>query len=238
MYFEKIGTINYITVSGLDEASKIASNCISTISKWLPVEGSETLSTVSTMDRWHDIACKHCFEFFKFNQGYYAGPGSAAPAWWELYNSMVEIRSHYNWEEIDFENRLPYANIRGSNELQPISRRTIARAQQAVDELRDICANQNATKVQTFDDDFSSNKESKDDTKSDKRKKTQKKTARRAMNKQAIDCCRLFKADRLNLPMKTIVEDYVEKNGSGSVQSIMRVLNDNPEQWKDDTKAT
>jgi hypothetical protein len=75
------------------------------------------------------------------------------------------------------------------------------------------------------------------DTKSDKSKNSKKKTKPRSMNIAAIDCCRLFKADKLGLPMKTIVEDYVQEHG-GSTESIMRTLSDNPDQWKGDRKPT
>jgi hypothetical protein len=73
------------------------------------------------------------------------------------------------------------------------------------------------------------------DTKSDTPKKSVKNTRKRSMNTRAIDCCRRYKADNLNFPMKTIVSDYVAEHG-GSFDSIMRVLNDNPEQWKKDNK--
>lgn len=72
------------------------------------------------------------------------------------------------------------------------------------------------------------------DTKSDTAKKRIKK---RPMNARGADCARLWKRDKGQTPMKTIVEDYVNKHG-GSALSIMRTLNDNPDQWKDDKKAT
>lgn len=75
----------------------------------------------------------------------------------------------------------------------------------------------------------------KSDTKNDTAKKIKKK---RLMNIKAIDCCRRYKADKGRTPMKVIVEDYIEEHG-GSFGSIMRTLNDNPDQWKkDDTEAT
>lgn len=72
------------------------------------------------------------------------------------------------------------------------------------------------------------------DTKDDTPKKSKK---IRPMNTRAADCARLYRADTLQTALKTIVEDYVEKHG-GSVASITRVLNDNPDQWKRDTDTT
>lgn len=72
------------------------------------------------------------------------------------------------------------------------------------------------------------------DTKDDTPKKTRKK---RAMNARAADCARRYRQDNGKTPLKTIVDDYVHEFG-GSVATIMRVLNDNPDQWKDDTKTT
>lgn len=66
--------------------------------------------------------------------------------------------------------------------------------------------------------------------KTEKRKK-------RAMNTEATDCARIFREkDRKgeNPRMKTVVKEYVDSNG-GSVESIIRVLNDNPDQWKKTT---
>ena len=81
--------------------------------------------------------------------------------------------------------------------------------------------------------------EPKSDTKSDTPKKEKKKIKkRRSMNAAAIDCCRRFKAENGSFPMKTIVDDYVSETGNSTFDSIMRVLNDNPEQWKGDTKTT
>lgn len=72
------------------------------------------------------------------------------------------------------------------------------------------------------------------DTKDDTTKKTGNK---RKMNVKSCDCARIYRADNGKTPMKTVVEDYVAKHG-GSFDSIMRALNDNPDQWKADTKAT
>ena len=67
-----------------------------------------------------------------------------------------------------------------------------------------------------------------------------KKSKKRSMNRAATDCARQFKKERKSDPavaMKQIISDYVDKNG-GSAATIMRILNDNPDQWKDDKKAT
>lgn len=76
------------------------------------------------------------------------------------------------------------------------------------------------------------------DTKSDTPEKGKKKSKPRKMNIAASDCCRRFKAAKGVFPMKTIVEEYVTETKNGTFNSIMRVLNDNPEHWKDDTKTT
>lgn len=60
-----------------------------------------------------------------------------------------------------------------------------------------------------------------------------KKRGNRKMNTKAADCARLYRADRGQTPMNTIVQDYIDKNG-GSFASIIRILNDNPHQWKND----
>jgi hypothetical protein len=70
------------------------------------------------------------------------------------------------------------------------------------------------------------------DTESDTAKKPQKKT--RPMNTPATDCARLIREARRNgtfTSMQDVVDGYVSKNG-GSAESIKRILNDNPEQWK------
>lgn len=68
------------------------------------------------------------------------------------------------------------------------------------------------------------------DTKADTPKKSKK---IRPMNTKSVDCARRYKADKGQTPMKTIIEDYVDEVG-GSFESIMRTLNDNPDQWKGD----
>ena len=77
----------------------------------------------------------------------------------------------------------------------------------------------------------------KDDTKNDTGKKREKKSRPRPMNAAAADCARRYRAEGGQFPMKTVVEDYVAEHG-GSVASLMRILNDNPGQWKDDTNTT
>jgi hypothetical protein len=67
----------------------------------------------------------------------------------------------------------------------------------------------------------------------DNAKKAEKKVRKRRMTAQAVECVKRYRTDPLKLPMKSIVEDYAEEKGK-SASSIMRVLNDNPEQWKDD----
>lgn len=57
------------------------------------------------------------------------------------------------------------------------------------------------------------------------------------MNTPAADCARIYRQNGGDFPMKTVIEHYVAKNG-GKFSSIMRVLNDNPDQWKDDTDTT
>jgi hypothetical protein len=77
------------------------------------------------------------------------------------------------------------------------------------------------------------------DEKTDTGKKLKK--YRRPMTVAASDCVRRFKHQdrrRLNLPMKTVVEDYVAEVRKGSSISIMRTLNDNPDSWKNDKKTT
>lgn len=72
------------------------------------------------------------------------------------------------------------------------------------------------------------------DTKDDTPKKPRKK---RPMSTAAADCARLYRADQGKTPMNAIIEDYVTEFG-GSIAYIMRILNDNPDQWKRDTDAT
>ena len=70
------------------------------------------------------------------------------------------------------------------------------------------------------------------DTTTDNQKSTP--IYRRLMKRAAADCARLFKkAKKIDsgTRMKHVVAEYVEKHG-GSAQTIMRVLNDNPDQWK------
>ena len=54
------------------------------------------------------------------------------------------------------------------------------------------------------------------------------------MNKQAAACVKAYKAERELDPtasMKSAVESYLDEH-DGSFESIMRTLNDNPDQWK------
>ena len=61
------------------------------------------------------------------------------------------------------------------------------------------------------------------------------------MNVEAVDCARRFKAAKAagdgTTTMQGIVEDYAaEMEADGrpvSVSATTRILNDNPEQWKD-----
>jgi hypothetical protein len=66
------------------------------------------------------------------------------------------------------------------------------------------------------------------DTKDDIGKKGRKK---RKMNAKAADCARRYRDDKGLTPMKAIVEDYIFEQG-GSFDGIMKVLSDNPDQWK------
>lgn len=80
---------------------------------------------------------------------------------------------------------------------------------------------------------------SRHDTRNDTRKKTRKR--RLAMTKEAADCAKRYKKARKADPtiaLKDVVSDHVEETGNGSVGYILRVLSDNPDQWKGDTKAT
>jgi hypothetical protein len=73
-----------------------------------------------------------------------------------------------------------------------------------------------------------------DDAQPDSAEKSEKRAYRRSMSRAAADCARRFKAAKKSDPttkMRHVVEEYVDKHG-GSVASIMRTLNDNPEQWK------
>lgn len=75
-------------------------------------------------------------------------------------------------------------------------------------------------------------KTTRHDQKSDQPQKKRK----RIMTRAAADCARIFRNQKgLALPLKTVVEDYVAKHG-GSTSNIIRILNDNPEAWKDATR--
>jgi hypothetical protein len=72
------------------------------------------------------------------------------------------------------------------------------------------------------------------DTQPDTPKKPEKKPRR--MNTAAVACAKEYRTrartpDKLTL--EQVVTSYVEKHG-GSVKSILRVLSDNPDQWKPD----
>jgi len=57
------------------------------------------------------------------------------------------------------------------------------------------------------------------------------------MNAPATDCARIYRkamSSGENITMKAVVEQYVTEN-EGSADSIMRTLNDNPDQWKKTT---
>ena len=139
-HFEKIKGLTYVTLSGMQEAARNASECVKTIRQWLPVKGHETLSIEQTIDRWHEVACRQCFEFFKFHPrlGCYAtsGPLGSAESWRELCDGMADIRSHYNWESVDFESKLPHSDVRGGKKLKPILSRLLDRVEQAASMLK------------------------------------------------------------------------------------------------------
>ena len=82
------------------------------------------------------------------------------------------------------------------------------------------------------------NQKDESDTEDDTGEKNQK--IRRKMNSPAQRCAteyrRLMKSGE-QPTMKQVVADYVEEN-CGSEDGIMRILNDNPDQWKDNTKTT
>lgn len=70
----------------------------------------------------------------------------------------------------------------------------------------------------------------------DKKGDTQTKSKKRRMNADAACCARLFKQRRRtddSTKMKHVVEEYADEHDKSS-SSIIRVLNDNPDQWKDD----
>jgi len=77
----------------------------------------------------------------------------------------------------------------------------------------------------------------KDDTKDDTRKKSRKRRLR--ITKPATWCATEYRKRKKagDKPvMKHIVQEYVDKNPGCSFSYIKRVLSDNPDQWKDDTK--
>ena len=77
------------------------------------------------------------------------------------------------------------------------------------------------------------------DTKHDTPEKSRKKV--RPMNAAAGACILRFREARRKDPtisMKSVVEEYIAATGNGKANSILRVLSDHPEQWKDDTKTT
>lgn len=77
-----------------------------------------------------------------------------------------------------------------------------------------------------------------DDKKHDTEKKSEKKL--RPMTLEARACVRNYKRLKKTegkASMRAVVRDYVDENG-GSEQSIMRTLNDNSHEWKDDKNAT
>jgi hypothetical protein len=108
------------------------------------------------------------------------------------------------------------------------------------------CSDKNLKEMAVFDaiELLAANNEAKrknaspnDDTKDDittHKATSGKKRKKRAMNAPAVDCARRYRNKDNEAPLKTVVEDYVEEHG-GSVSSILRTLNDNPDQWKNDT---
>lgn len=108
------------------------------------------------------------------------------------------------------------------------------------------CSDKNLREMAVFDalELLAANNEAKrksaspnDDTKDDittQKATSEKKPKKRPMNAPAVDCARRYRNKDDEAPIKTVVEDYVEEHG-GSVSSILRTLNDNPDQWKNDT---
>lgn len=80
----------------------------------------------------------------------------------------------------------------------------------------------------------------KPDPESDPLPKNKKDRRIRPMTAAAADCARLYRKAKRHDPgarMRHIVNEYAEIHGV-SAETIMRVLNDHPDQWKDDQKAT
>jgi hypothetical protein len=80
----------------------------------------------------------------------------------------------------------------------------------------------------------------RDDQSYDRAGKIQKKRRMRQMNAHAARCAHRFREAKRRDPgtrMRQIVDDYAAEKGK-SAKTIMRILNDNPDQWKYDKKAT
>ncbi len=71
------------------------------------------------------------------------------------------------------------------------------------------------------------------DQKDDTEKNPKKKVRKRGMTVEAADCVRRYKKAKGYSKMNAIVDEYAAEQGK-SATSIMRVLNDNPNAWKDD----
>jgi hypothetical protein len=145
MKTERIGNIEYVTLSGMQSASKDALNCVSIVKQWLPIKGARgALSTDSTMDRWFEEMALKCIAFFKLypHSGQYAtiGPEMSGLYWRELCDGMESLRSHYGLNDVDGQSKLPHSNVRGGKRIKPIDEKILNRIEQAADSLSKYAA--------------------------------------------------------------------------------------------------
>ncbi len=101
-----------VTLAEMKDASQLACQCAETIRKWLPVTGRPMVGSIQNQEQWHNKACRLCFDFFSLyspDQLCYASQGTAEEnsLWAELRSGMIEIREHYKWHEVDFDEVFP-----------------------------------------------------------------------------------------------------------------------------------
>ena len=117
------------------EAAEHARRCTRIIRDWLPVEGREPGAGAATMDDWHDKAAWAAVAFAKYHptpgQCYTHGPEDFGLTWRELAGGMDALREHYGWTDLDGDHRTPYSDVRGGQELPPISAALLDRIERA-----------------------------------------------------------------------------------------------------------
>ena len=144
MNYETINGMEYLTLKGMQAGAVKAGECAKIIRQWLPIKGvKKALAATNTMDNWFSKLGYGCIEFFKLHSkpGCFAtsGPESSGLLWRELCEAMESLRTHYDLQDVDGDNRIPHSDVRGGQVLKPIDGSLLDRIEHAANGLLGLC---------------------------------------------------------------------------------------------------